>query len=127
LIENAETTVGRAFRAAGDAIVLLGESRNELGGSEYLKLAHGLIRGVPPALDLAREAALHGVLIKGPRQGSFVRRTIAPKAGWRSPWLSAVSTRCLASMRISPRSMATPDIATLPPCSANRRRGGHVG
>jgi phosphoribosylformylglycinamidine synthase len=69
LIENAETTVGRAFRAAGDAIVLLGESRNELGGSEYLKLAHGLIRGVPPALDLAREAALHGVLIKGAASG----------------------------------------------------------
>jgi phosphoribosylformylglycinamidine (FGAM) synthase-like enzyme len=69
LIENAETTVGRAFRAAGDAIVLLGESRNELGGSEYLKLAHGVIRGLPPALDLAREAALHSVLIKGAASG----------------------------------------------------------
>ena len=42
----------RAFRADGDVIVLLGETRDELGGSEYLKVMHGSIRGVPPALDL---------------------------------------------------------------------------
>ena len=53
LIEDAEHGRRRAFQAAGDAVVLLGESRDELGGSEYLKVMHGLIRGVPPALDLA--------------------------------------------------------------------------
>ena len=61
--------VRRAFRAAGDVVILLGESRDELGGSEYLKVVHGLIRGVPPSLDLAREAALQRVLVEGAAAG----------------------------------------------------------
>ena len=43
---------GARSAAAGDVVVLLGESRGELGGSEYLKVDARLIRGVPPALDL---------------------------------------------------------------------------
>jgi phosphoribosylformylglycinamidine synthase len=69
LIENADRVVRRTFRAAGDVVVLLGENRDELGGSEYLKTVHGLIRGVPPALDLAREAALQRVLVDGAAAG----------------------------------------------------------
>ena len=65
LIENAERVGRRTFQSAGDVIVLLGESRAELGGSEYLKVVHGLVRGVPPALDLAREAALQRLLVDG--------------------------------------------------------------
>ena len=41
LIEDADTVVRRAFRAAGDVVILLGETRDELGGSEYLKVMHG--------------------------------------------------------------------------------------
>jgi phosphoribosylformylglycinamidine synthase len=63
LIENADCVVRRTFQSAGDAIVLLGEGREELGGSEYLKIIHGLVRGVPPVLDLEREAALQRVLV----------------------------------------------------------------
>jgi phosphoribosylformylglycinamidine synthase len=69
LVENAERVVRRAFRASGDLVFLLGESRDELGGSEYLNTVHGLIRGVPPALDLAREAALQRVLVEGAATG----------------------------------------------------------
>ena len=69
LVENADTVVRRAFRASGDVVILLGENRDELGGSEYLKAVHGLIRGVPPALDLAREAALQHVLVEGAATG----------------------------------------------------------
>jgi phosphoribosylformylglycinamidine synthase len=69
LIENADRVVRRAFRETGDAIVLLGESRAELGGSEYLHVVHRLIRGVPPALDLAREAALQRLLVEGAASG----------------------------------------------------------
>jgi phosphoribosylformylglycinamidine synthase len=69
LIEDAATVVRRAFRSEGDAIVLLGETRDELGGSEYLKVMHGLVRGVPPRLDLEREAALQRLLIKGVADG----------------------------------------------------------
>jgi phosphoribosylformylglycinamidine synthase len=69
LVERADRVVGRTFREAGDAVVLLGEGRAEFGGSEYLKAEHGLMRGRPPALELAREAALHRVLVLAAVEG----------------------------------------------------------
>jgi phosphoribosylformylglycinamidine synthase len=69
LIENADRVVRRAFQSAGDVVILLGDSRAELGGSEYLKVIHGLIRGVPPALDLARETALQKLLVDSAAAG----------------------------------------------------------
>jgi phosphoribosylformylglycinamidine synthase len=69
LIEDASMVVRRAFRSGGDAIVLLGTGRDELGGSEYLKVVHGLTRGTPPALDLAREAAVQRLLVEGVAAG----------------------------------------------------------
>jgi phosphoribosylformylglycinamidine synthase len=71
LIEDASRVVRRLFQTTGDVVLLLGESACELGGSEYLKVAHGLVRGVPPRLDLAREAALQRVLVSGAAQGLF--------------------------------------------------------
>jgi phosphoribosylformylglycinamidine synthase len=58
LIEDASHVLTRAFQGSSDAVILLGEDRGELGGSEYLKVVHGLVRGDAPALDLRREAAL---------------------------------------------------------------------
>ena len=43
---------------------MLGENRGELGGSEYLKHVHGMVRGRPPVLDLAAERALHELLAR---------------------------------------------------------------
>jgi phosphoribosylformylglycinamidine synthase subunit PurL len=69
VLENADAVVRRTFQNPGDAVILLGESRDELGGSEYLKVAHGMLRGVPPGLDLARESALQQVLVDGAAAG----------------------------------------------------------
>jgi phosphoribosylformylglycinamidine synthase len=69
LIDNADAVVRRAFRTSGDVIVLLGETRDELGGSEYLKVVHRMIRGVPPALNLTQEASLHQLLVEGAATG----------------------------------------------------------
>jgi len=44
-----------SFKDAGDVVFLIGESLAELGGSEYLKVAHGTVAGAPPALDLDLE------------------------------------------------------------------------
>jgi phosphoribosylformylglycinamidine synthase len=71
LIEDAEHVVRRLFQTEGDTVILLGSSACELGGSEYLKTMHGLVRGRPPALDLAREAALQRVLVGGAGRGLF--------------------------------------------------------
>ncbi|MBI3491182.1 MAG: phosphoribosylformylglycinamidine synthase subunit PurL [Acidobacteria bacterium] len=63
LLEHADRVLSRRFREAGDAIILFGEGHGELGGSEYLKVAYDLVRGVPPALNLDAERALHGLLV----------------------------------------------------------------
>jgi phosphoribosylformylglycinamidine synthase len=63
LVEHVDRVLTRKFRHSGDVIILLGEGRGELGGSEYLKTVHDLVRGVPPALDLAAERALQTLLV----------------------------------------------------------------
>jgi phosphoribosylformylglycinamidine synthase subunit PurL len=63
LLERADRVVSRRFRESGDAIVLLGVDRGELGGSEYLKVVHDVVRGMPPALDLNAECALQALLV----------------------------------------------------------------
>jgi phosphoribosylformylglycinamidine synthase len=62
LIEDAGRVLTRRFAAEGDVVILLGESRDELGASEYLKTVHGLVRGDVPVLDLARERALQALV-----------------------------------------------------------------
>jgi phosphoribosylformylglycinamidine synthase len=63
LLEHADCVVRRPFRGSGDVVLLLGEGQGELGGSEYLKLIHGLVRGLPPALDLGRERSLQELVV----------------------------------------------------------------
>ena len=69
LLEDASKTVTRQFRAVGDRVVLLGDNRGELGGSEYLALLHDLVAGEAPALDLDRERALQRLLVDAIRAG----------------------------------------------------------
>ena len=61
------TTPG--FKQAGDVIILLGETRDELGGSEYAKLIHGVLAGDAPALDLAFEKRLQDVVLRAIHEG----------------------------------------------------------
>ena len=63
LLEHADRVLGGRFHGSGEIVVLLGEGRGELGGSEYLKVVHDLVRGAPPALDLRAERALQGLVV----------------------------------------------------------------
>ena len=86
LLDHVDRVLGRKFRGPGDTILLLGRSRDELGGSEYLNLMHGLVRGKPPALDLDAERAVATADGGAGRpNASSVRRTTAPMAELRSP------------------------------------------
>jgi phosphoribosylformylglycinamidine synthase len=69
LIEDASRVVARAFRQAGDEVVVLGEHLGELGGSEYLSVVHGVVGGAPPRLDLDRERALIALLTRAASAG----------------------------------------------------------
>jgi phosphoribosylformylglycinamidine synthase len=64
LLEQADRVVSRRFHVAGDAVILLGEGRGELGGSEYLKVVYDLVRGLPPRIDLDDERALQSLLVR---------------------------------------------------------------
>ena len=81
LLEDAEHALGSAFRNEGDLIVLLdgagaensrggrlqaGESAQaaEFSSSEYAKTIHGIVAGVPPAIDLVAERNLIECLVK---------------------------------------------------------------
>ena len=63
LVEDLSALVGHAFRNPGDAILLLGTNRGELGGSEYLYRVHGVVAGEPPGVDLEAERALQRCLV----------------------------------------------------------------
>jgi phosphoribosylformylglycinamidine synthase II len=63
VVDDAARTLGRVFRHEGAMVVLLGDSRADLGGSEYLKLVHQRVAGEPPTLDLAAEHALQQFLV----------------------------------------------------------------
>jgi phosphoribosylformylglycinamidine synthase len=57
------------FPAEGLAVILLGENREELGGSEWMALRRGLEAGHPPVVDLEHERRLAGLLGEGVREG----------------------------------------------------------
>jgi len=63
VLDDASRVLTRVFPASELEIVLLGENHGELGGSEYLKTLHGLLRGRPPVLNLDSERALHRLLV----------------------------------------------------------------
>jgi phosphoribosylformylglycinamidine synthase II len=51
----------------GQVLLLLGETRDELGGSEWAHVAHGHLGGLPPQPDLGAEMRLADVLEAGSR------------------------------------------------------------
>jgi len=64
VLEHADRVLTQRFQGSGDIVVLLGEGHGELGGSEYLERIHGLVRGMPPGLDLDAERALQKLLVE---------------------------------------------------------------
>jgi phosphoribosylformylglycinamidine synthase II len=69
VLDHIDHATASAFREEGDEIVLLGRNTDELGGSEYLKVAHGMVAGDAPALDLDAERALQSALLEAIRAG----------------------------------------------------------
>ncbi len=58
LLENIEDAVTMSFKDEGDQIFLVGENKEELGGSEYLSVIHGPETGCVPELDFTLEKKL---------------------------------------------------------------------
>ena len=57
------------FKNEGDFIILIGNIKGELGGSEYLKVIHGLVKGDAPSIDLEFERRIHDAVLEAIRKG----------------------------------------------------------
>lgn len=64
LFQGEHKALDMVFKQAGDLICLVGDTKDELGGSEFLKEIHGLVKGIPPEMDLQKELALQQSLLK---------------------------------------------------------------
>jgi phosphoribosylformylglycinamidine synthase len=69
VLEDVRRHCTSGFKQAGDVILLLGETREDLGGTEYLKRIHGEVSGRPPALDLELEKKVQAVCLEAVRAG----------------------------------------------------------
>ncbi|HKV89032.1 MAG TPA: phosphoribosylformylglycinamidine synthase subunit PurL [Candidatus Dormibacteraeota bacterium] len=69
LIADYSRRLGAGLRTEGDFVLLVGSTHNDLGGSEYLKVEHDTVAGNPPALDLARERAVHRLVLAAAENG----------------------------------------------------------
>jgi len=61
--------VNMSFTSDGATLALLGETREEFGGSEWAHVVYGHLGGLPPLVDLAAERALASVLVAAAREG----------------------------------------------------------
>ncbi|WP_026673834.1 phosphoribosylformylglycinamidine synthase subunit PurL [Alkalihalobacterium bogoriense] len=69
LIEDTAHITTQSFKEAGDVIYLVGETKQEFGGSELQKLTEGQISGKSPALDLEVEKARQAQVLQAIQAG----------------------------------------------------------
>ena len=69
LFDDVARRTPMGFQDEGESVLLLGDTREELGGSEWAWAEHRHLGGMPPAVDLAREQVLAEVLVAGSRDG----------------------------------------------------------
>ncbi|MGC8779135.1 MAG: AIR synthase related protein, partial [Candidatus Caldatribacteriaceae bacterium] len=69
ILEDVTRAVDGTLKKEGHMVVLLGTMREELGGSEYLRVIHGLEAGPPPSLSLPEEKRLQELLVELAEKG----------------------------------------------------------
>lgn len=69
LVTDLDHITTQGFKKEGDVILLLGETKAELGGSEFQKVLHGTTEGRPPQIDLDTEKTLLDTVLGAIRQG----------------------------------------------------------
>ncbi len=72
LVHDVDHITTQGFKASGDVVVLLGDTKAELGGSEFQYAVHGVTEGRPPEIDLAVEQRLQKAVLAAV-QGGLVR------------------------------------------------------
>ena len=69
LMDDVTNAVTQGFKDEGDLIFLIGETKEELGGSEYLKVIHNKEEGKIPELDIKKEKEVQDFVLEAINQG----------------------------------------------------------
>ena len=69
VIDDIKRVCTQYFKKENEIVILLGLSKEELGGSEYLKVVHGLTKGDSPELDLPLEEAVQRTALDAIKKG----------------------------------------------------------
>jgi phosphoribosylformylglycinamidine synthase len=69
LLDDATKCCPHQFRRPNEIVALIGETKEEIGGSEYLERVHGLIAGRVPEIDLDFEAGVQAACRAAIAQG----------------------------------------------------------
>ncbi|MGH3973256.1 MAG: AIR synthase-related protein, partial [Pseudonocardiaceae bacterium] len=69
VIDDVRRRIRTGFGVPGDEVWLLGDTRDEFGGSEWAHEVHGHLGGRPPVVNLAGEQALGKVLAAAAQDG----------------------------------------------------------
>ncbi len=69
VLDDVARRTPHAFVEPGQVLYLLGETRDELAGSEWAHTVHGHLGGAPPVCDLEAERALADILVNASRDG----------------------------------------------------------
>ncbi|WP_229106773.1 phosphoribosylformylglycinamidine synthase subunit PurL, partial [Paenibacillus sp. 1001270B_150601_E10] len=64
LVHDTDHITTQGFKQAGDVVILLGDTKAELGGSEFQLVIHGVTEGRPPVLELDTELRLQKTVLK---------------------------------------------------------------
>jgi len=69
VVESLDHVTTQYFKDQDDIIMLLGQTKEEIGGSEYLKVMHDKVEGDAPEIDIDKEMALHNTILSAIRNG----------------------------------------------------------
>jgi phosphoribosylformylglycinamidine synthase subunit PurL len=69
VLDHVGSRIPMGFSLEGEVIYLLGETREELSGSEWASVVHSHLGGIPPAVDLDAERRLGSLMAAAARSG----------------------------------------------------------
>ena len=95
VIESIENVTRSAFPTVGHSILLVGETGEELGGTEYLATIHGIVAGQPPKCDLDHERRAIDALLEAIESGSVSSAHDCSDGGFAV----ALAECCIANLR----------------------------
>ena len=72
VIDDVKKRIESGFKSFDSVVFLIGKTKDELGGSEYLEHIHGMVKGEPPEIDLKHEKKLIDFMVEGAANNVFI-------------------------------------------------------